>query len=814
MLATFSWWLAVAVIGLVAFPFVFLFFPRLPDRGYAFTKVFGILIVGYVFWILGTAWVLPNTSGGIIWTLLMVAAAASIVVWRRQAELLAFVQRQWKLLLTIEGLFLLAFVIAAFLRSYVPEISGTEKPMDFAFLNASARSEHFPPNDPWLSGNSISYYYGGYFFVAMIGKLAAVKTSIGYNLGLAMTAALATVAVFGLVYNLVAIHHRRTTTGKSGKTPAPERNAPLLRRPLLFGLAAAVLLLVIGNLEGLLEFLAAHNVGSVAFWEWVDIKNLTAVSDNDKWYPSQHWWWWRAARVVSPDAPETITEFPFFSFLLGDLHPHVMSIPFVLLTMGAAVRLLQEPDTLDLSFWERHSWLLAGFAVLVGGLAFLNTWDFPTFLFLIIVVAAVRNYQALRRWDRRLLVATAGFAVPLTLASVLAYIPYHKAFIPQLGFASQAEGVAPVSGMATLPFHALIMWGPFAVIVIPFAVQRLAASIRRQPWRERDLLALVPAGAIVCFWLFANAAGGSLGDAVSERGSAWLTMLLLLGLLSLLLMTLLREVEALEGAGEGQMPLVASLVLSSLAVLLIIGPEFFFVKDVFGNRMNTVFKFYYQAWLLLAAGGGFALYYMVTRWVPLARLRFGWQGAWAAGAVVILASALLYPLGGTFSRTNDFDGERTLDGLAWAEKNYAEEYEAARWLETNADSSDVIIEMVGSSQLGYDYGPCGRISAWSGLSTILGWPGHENQWRGSYAPFEGRQQDVERLYSSDDPSEAWQIIAKYGIDYVYVGTLERQTYPEAALDKFATMLDEVYNPENGKVIIYRVTGTMLTEARP
>ena len=808
---TLSWWLAVTVVGLIAFPFVFLFFPRLPDRGYAFTKVFGILIVGYVFWILGSAWVLKNTFGGIVWTLLIVGGVAAIVARRKQDELIAFAQRQWKLLLTIEGLFLLAFVVAAFLRSYTPEISGTEKPMDFAFLNASSRSEHFPPNDPWLSGHSISYYYGGYFLIAMIGKLSLVETAVGYNLGLAMIAALAAVAVFGLVYNLVAIHERSSVEGMADAAAAPERSAPLLLRPLFFGLAATVLLLVMGNLEGLFEFLAAHNVGSPGFWEWVDIKNLKAVQGNQGWYPGEHWWWWRAARVVPPDAPETITEFPFFSFLLGDLHPHVMSIPFVVLTLGAAVRLLQEREPLDLSFWERHTWLLAGFAVLVGGLSFLNTWDFPTFLFLLVVVAAVRNYLTSRRWDRRLLLATTGFVVPLVVASVLAYVPYHKAFVPQFGFASQAEGIAPVSEMGTLPFHALIMWGPLAVIVIPFAVQRLAASLGRQPLRDRDLLPLAPAGVIVFLWLAANAAGGTLGDALSERGSAWLTMVILLALLSLFLMALLREIEAKE-AGEGEMPVVVSLGLSALAVLLIAGPEFFFVKDVFGNRMNTVFKFYYQAWILLATGGGFALYHLAARWAPRPQVRLRWQSAWAAGALLLIAPAMLYPLGGTFSRTDDFDGGRTLDGLAWAKKVYPDDYAAARWLDENADRSAVMVEMVGSEEIGYEYGIAGRISGWTGIPTVLAWPAHQRQWRGSYAPFEGRQEDVERLYSTVVPAEAWRIIRAYGIDYVYVGTLERQTYGAAAIEKFDGMLDPVNR--SGDAVVYRVRGTTAGEGRP
>ncbi len=797
---TLSWWLAVEAMGLVAFPLVYLFFPRLPDRGYAFTKAFGILIVGYLFWVLGTAWVLPNNAGGIIWAMIIVGAGSGVVAWRRKDELVRYLGEKWTLLLTIEVLFFLAFIFAAFLRSYVPDISATEKPMDFAFLNASTRSEHFPPGDPWLSGHSISYYYGGYFLVAMVGKLAAVDPSVGFNLGLAMTAALAVVRAFGLVYNLVVIH------GSSANPTKAKKPLSILGRPVLFGLAAAVLLVVIGNLEGLLEFLAAHDVGSAGFWNWVDIKNLTAATEpTDKWYPTEHWWWWRAARIVSPGAPETITEFPFFSFLLGDLHPHVMALPFGLLGVAAGLRLLQEEETLNLRFWERHTWLLIGLAVLLGGLSFLNTWDLPTFFVLLAAIALARNFLTARKWDRKLVTDTLGFAVPLAFVAVMLYVPYHKGFIPQFGFASQADGIDPVVGGATLPFHALVMWGPFAVLVIPFAVQRLLASARVTAWRQRDLLALAPGLLVVLLWLFWAAAKGALGDALSDRGSAWLTDVILLLILSLLLLTLWRELESDEKEEAGRVAVLTSLILSSLAVLLIFGAEFFFIKDVFSNRMNTVFKLYYQAWLLLAVGGGFALYYLSACWLPRRDVPLAWRVIWGAAAVVVLGAALLYPLGATFSRTDDFDGPRGLDGLAWAEKTYRDDYKAARWLAKNVDGQAVVVEMVGSESIGYEYSIAGRIAAWTGHTTILAWPGHEAQWRGSYAPFEGRQGDVDRLYGTESQAEAAEVVERYNVDYIYVGELERQTYPASALEKFDGMYAVAHR--EGDVVIYRVKGT-------
>jgi uncharacterized membrane protein len=171
-----------------------------------------------------------------------------------------------------------------------------------------------------------------------------------------------------------------------------------------------------------------------------------------------------------------ITEFPSFSFLLGDLHPHVTALPFALLGVAAAVRLLQEERTLNLAFWSDRLLLLATLAVLVGGLSFLNTWDMPTFFVLLVAAALARNFLAARRWDRTLMRDTLGFAVPLAIVAVLAYLPYHKAFIPQFGFTSQAEGIEPVDGPGTTPLHALIIWGPLAVLNHPFAIQRLLAS--------------------------------------------------------------------------------------------------------------------------------------------------------------------------------------------------------------------------------------------------------------------------------------------------------------------------------------------------
>src|SRR3990172_839810 len=213
-----------------------------------------------------------------------------------------------------------------------------------------------------LSGSGVSYYYFGYVSQAMLGKLAAVPTSVAYNLGLAGTAALAATAAFGLAYNLVSLGRR------VGATLA-----------LAVGGAGALLLTVLGNLEGVLEFAAANGVGSAAFFRSLGIKGLEAANESATWYPTEQssfWWWWRATRI-SPDG-SSITEFPFFSFLLGDLHPHVMAIPFVLTVIGLGLVLWRSESPLSFNAWRRQPAALLVVAVMLGGLGFLNTWDLPT----------------------------------------------------------------------------------------------------------------------------------------------------------------------------------------------------------------------------------------------------------------------------------------------------------------------------------------------------------------------------------------------------------------------------------------------------
>ena len=234
----------------------------------------------------------------------------------------------------------------------------------------------------------------------------------------------------------------------------------------------------------------------------------------------------------------------------------------------------------------------------------------------------------------------------------------------------------------------------------------------------------------------------------------------------------------------------------ALGLFLLVGVELFYLADVFGNRMNTVFKIYYQAWVLLAIVSAYGLYYCsrtplflvgsgqrlrtVVR-LPLRLLGRTLSYGWVVVVVILFLGSIYYPVAAALDRTKGTSSD-TLDGLTFLlERGDSAEYEAILWLRDEAPRGR-IVEAVGNDwDWGYDYG---RISSSSGLPTILGWRGHEHQWRGTTEPFHGRADDVAQIYSSDDPERVRLLLDTYDVRYVYVGPRERADYGDSHFDKF------------------------------
>lgn len=816
-----SWYLTLQLFALAGLPLAFVWLRRLPSRGYAAAKALGLLLSGVLFWWSGILHLGTNSAGTALTMAGLIFAAGLWALRSRGDELRAWWQANRSFVLLTEALFADAFLLWVAVRAAQPQLetAGGEKWMEIAFLNAILRSPAMPPHDPWLSGFAISYYYLGYVLLGMVTRVATVPATIAFNLGGAGWFALAAAGAYGIVYDLLG-----------GRHPT---------RPL-FG---PLLLLLTGNAEGLLEVLHARGLLPAAFWRWLDIKGLnTAPTAPFSWIPSRYFWWWRASRTLHDYTPwgseqEVIDEFPAFSFILGDLHPHVLALPFVLLAVTLAFALYltaregaEQPWPGLPRRWSQtfslNPWQFLGGAFLLGALGFLNTWDFPIYWAVVVgaLVLGTANQRIKASTRERTgegqpnglwaaLLARLPEAVALGVASVLLYLPFW------VGLRSQAGGILPNFFNATrLPQFAVM----FAPLLVPVVAVLIGAARRAGValWEVFGLGATLVIGFLLVSLLLGLVVGYPYVTAVlrgepvpgldvppqlfvtallHRLANPWTALGLAAGVLAAVL-ALARDKFWISEETAADRPFAVLLVLVGL--LLTLAPEFVFLRDVFTDRMNTVFKFYFQAWVLWSLAGAWWLAQAADNTFPAAQDRWSAIGSTVAQIVayLLIIVGMIYTGLAAPARAQEHGTPWTLDGAAWIAGNYPQDWAAIGWLNANVTGRPVILEAPGDNHRAYVYE--GRVAALTGLPTLLGWAGHEWQWRGTYEEQTQREQDIATLFTTSDPALTRQLLQQYDVTYIYVGPTEHQRYPATGLEKFAQLFPAVY--QNEGVTIYQV----------
>ncbi|MCH7997404.1 MAG: hypothetical protein IIB11_06485, partial [Chloroflexi bacterium] len=528
MLDFITWWIAVEALGLLVLPLSFLLFSRLPDRGYAFAKPLGLVLLGYLVWLVGFTGLVPLNRWSILAIAALLAAGCFWLIRDRWRSLLGRLYAERWTILTVELIFLAAFAGWAVMRSYDPAINHTEQPMDFAFLNSVIRADSMPPLDPWLSGNSISYYYFGYLINGSIAKVTGVSGGVSYNLALALLFALTAVGAFGLVANLVRIH-------RGG-------DRPRIGVPIAVGLLASVFVVGIGNLQSMAESVRSLGLGTDGFWNWTGVKGIEGSLDGTSLFPSDPVWWWRSTRVIEASeggVNQAITEFPSFSFVLGDLHPHVMALPFVILALGLGLQALRSSEEFGPGWLKRNPVAFVVIAICLGALGFLNSWDLPTGLAIFLLITLVRSYLVWGRWDWIRLRGWALFALALGILSFLLFLPFYLGPRPSPLF----PWVAPVEDVNTRYIHYVLVMGLFLFIGGSFL---LLLAGRRMRTRRPPLQELIASISIVLapflVWtmliLLLGLVRGQGVDSLEEVGIRFLRLLPLHGILALGLLTI------------------------------------------------------------------------------------------------------------------------------------------------------------------------------------------------------------------------------------------------------------------------------------
>jgi YYY domain-containing protein len=826
--AVFMWWLIIQILGLAAWPLITRWLRWLPDRGYMLAKPIGLLLVSYGLWILATVGLIQNTTGGIIAVLIGVAAL-SVWAWRSANDDRVDLRGLWRehraLFIAYEIVFAIALIGWAIYRTHAPDLSTTEKPMEFAFFNAINRSATFPPLDPWLSGYAIAYYYFGYVMMSVMHQLTGVTPGITFSLSNAFWFALAAASAFGVVGNLVLLFKQQAKTAA-----------------IIFATLGAVMLALMGNFQGPLEVAHANNVGSPEFWRWLDILEINGPAvqnppDTPWWMPRQGWWWWRSSRVIHDYPPEQVSpllaqitglpaadpsiyqeaidEFPQFSYILGDMHPHVLALPFALVMMALALNLYQgaaRGEVTSLWWGQKRAPLWPLYALAVGSLGFLNTWDFPIYAFVLAAALGLGYWRAgkPRLWDA---------AIDLIVLGVLGfafYLPFYR------GFSSQAGGIAPNLYNGTRFVQFFVMFGPFLIIGLMFGLVLIQQAVRGQQARWPSFIGKAVGGGVGIVAVLAIVAGvlGVGMTLISEKArttidntiasmaqngltvsdhlmarllSPWTPLLLGMALASIVLLWIARrKPSAIEKEYNPRSPIDFVLLLFGVGLLLTIGTEFVYIVDGFGTRMNTIFKFYYQAWALWAVASAFAAFYLIAG----GRLSKVWRGVATAIVIVVVLLGMFYP---AMAIPSKMDADQpTLDALEFTARFAPDDYAAAQWLDQNGQGNPVILETPGDE---YNAG-MSRLSAWTGLPSVVGWHGHEGQWRGNYDIQGPRMTQIQEIYTTVDANRMLELLKELNVRFVIVGPNEQQRYPPEGLTKFEQYLPIAF--QQGSITIYQV----------
>ena len=856
--AVIFWWLVVVAVGLVAWPVAFVVFRYLSDRGYILAKSLGLIIVAYLVWLPASLRLLRNSLLTIILALVLLAFLSFYLFRRNKEAMVAFWRDRGRLILFNEVLFAGAFLLFVVIRMFNPDLwqpwTGGEKPMEFAFLNAILKSPYFPPYDPYYAGGYINYYYYGQFIVGLVIKLTGVMPSLAFNLAIPMLFALTVGNAFCVGYNLA-----RGTGGTEG-TGGTQGNSSALSgssapsgfsRSLVSGLLAAVFVAVLGNLDGMVHLVERlSQLGGSSFGSSIPgLEGLVRVWPGLLKFlqgqPLPSLDYFGRTRVIEG----TINEFPYFSFLFADLHPHMIGIPFTILMLALALNIVlrgrpptsnvkrqtsnfQYPISNIQSFDYAQdrpltsipsASLRAGLQLLtsslcLGALAVINTWDLPTYLGLIAGAFLFRERLIHGKWK---LVWPAILTIVVGSLSLLLYRPFfthYKALNVGLGLAI-TRGRTDLGSFLTV-------WGFFLFIVITFLLVELVRQRSRLGmlrfvrlvsgrWEELPHLAELCKALVhhqtSNYLLAIYGLGGMLLFAVVLALLKFSVLAFMLPLVVGALLLLLRDDASPEEL------FVSLLIFTGLLVAM--GCEVVYLKDHLGGdkvwwRMNTVFKFYIQVWVMLGIAAAVVvpcLWTRLKRWQSAARRR-----AWAAGLAFLFFAALLYPVVYTPARVDDrFPGARppvgTLDGMAfmtvgsytWPENNRIElryDCQALQWLLANVRGTPVVAE----AALPYYREGGLRVATYTGLPTFLG--AHQNEQR--YGSQVGeRDGQAREFFNTSDISRALQLIRELHVSYIYVGQLEHAVYDPIGLAKFDEMvqrgdLEVVY--ENGMVKIYQV----------
>ena len=713
-----TWWEMLFLLGLVFMPVTSRMFRGFDDNGWMFSKVLAVAVCGYVQWLLTCLKITPFT--GITCVILTVICCLGSLLYgikckNRLPDSLP--RKQAALVYQEELLYFLVFLFWTYLAGFHPAAHGTEKYMDFGFMQAMMRSTTLPAQDMWYAGKPFNYYYGGQYLAVFLTKLTGTNVEVTYNLMRTMVAAFAFLLPFSLVRQMLKDKLR---TGREWSF----------------------------CLGGILAGMAVSMSGNLHYIIYGIILRLLKIK-TDYWFPS-------STRYIGFDSAvtgdETIHEFPSYSFVLGDLHAHVINVFLVLTVLGILYSWMK---TNSGKSWRQREIGLLG--LLLGMFLFSNTWDFMIYY---VVICWILLFGNLKRYSSGSFISQALKWsviqwVELLAAAFLASLPFHLTFENVM-----VQGIGIVK-IHTAFYQFCVLWAFPLLVCVPFVIGILK-SIGTFPEKK--------------FWSFFYSI---------------------------------------------KYPDLYGLVLVLCAIGLIFIPEFVYVRDIYEKtapRANTMFKLTYQAYIIFGIMMAYILVFFTVNRIKRCNgadstvmckglLRCPrLQSLTGIIAILVLISTCGYlenAITHWFTGFPKRNAYQTLNATNYLETAISDDAAAIRWLNDNVEGQPIILEASGDSYQDYD----NRVSAMTGLPTVLGWYVHEWLWRNDLEEENQRKEDVQTIYTSSNADQIKSLIEKYKISYLFIGSCEYEKYGEINSELLASIGKVVFR-QSETTIIEVSNGTM------
>ncbi len=839
-----SWYFGLQVLSLCAFIFIFSACSTIPDRGYAFSKILGLILFAWISWLLASTGVFLLSRGQLICIFLTLIGLALALGYRRREALRSFWIENRRLIIGMEVLFLICWWIFLCIRAHHPDVYWGEKPMEFSFINAIYRATAFPPEDPWISGRPINYYYYGYVVYALLGRLLAIPPEYMFNLGVTTVPALLGLGVFGLIYNICRSWKAGVLgtylTLFSGHLISYGRFIQSYRQwiekdpaanPANFDSNTAYWVTYFPSVSDWFSYfpLALKTVTNLLLSALGLIERMPAEALRFLYIHQTSYFWKAGHDVIQGTAA---CEFPCWSFYFADFHPHIMVMPITVAALGFILAWLlrsrREENDVTNSYADYGT--LVWFALVLGTVICTNTWDFPGLLLMFALTLLVRfltlspfvgNRIKKGPWisPRGGRVLAWDLLLPLVFVLFLSwavYLPFHNNFTARVtGLRWMTEGNTPLLTLLTF-------FGVFLFPAVVFLLWRCLFPNGLNDLRKRRLLLFL----LFVVLVFAAAEyvdrtnpfdyppshAHRHGWTVPSDYSSAAFLFVFLGL-------------AIFPILRSRRPLTEryALLLGFLGLGILFGCEFVYVKEGWSepeHRWNTVFKFYLQAWVYLAlfASVAAALFWRELR----ARVSGVWRlirpvlrFVYAIGMIGLLTASVVFPIAGGYSVTlTDTPDARglipSLDGLSYMKTYKPDEYRAIQFINYALDDVPVVLE---AHAYGREYQEFGRVSMNTGCPTILGWGNHvRERLHGDEIPI--RRQAVEEIYGTNSTERFQRVLGEYGVDYIYYGKLEREVSSgaEERWSRWGHILDVVAQFDLGsrhsRTTVYGVRGNL------